>query len=83
MTNLGYNTRQEQTHMLGRSELFLVLIIATVLLMNDPRQRTVMLIILLAAMIITAVLPVPFVPVMAASLVTLVALGISDLLKRA
>ena len=68
---------------LGRPELILLLIIEAVLLIKDPRQRTVMWMVLLASVIITYVLPVSFVVVMAASLATMAVLGITDLLKRA
>jgi hypothetical protein len=50
---------------------------------DDPRQRKVMLMVLLAGVIITTALPASFVAVMAASLVTIAVLGIADLLKRA
>ena len=84
--NFGYNARQEQTDamfQLGRPELILLLIIEGALLVKDPRQRKVMLMVLLASVIITAVLPASFVVVMAASLATIAVLGITDLLKRA
>jgi len=68
---------------LGTPELILLLIIVGVLVMKDPRQRKVMLMVLLAAVIITAILPDSFVAVMVASLGTIAALGIADLLKSA
>jgi len=68
---------------LGSPELILLLVIVGVLRMEDPRQRKVMLMVLLAAVMIMAALPESFVAVMAASLGTIAVLGIADLLKRA
>jgi hypothetical protein len=64
---------------LGRPELILLLILEAALLVKDPRQRKVMLMVLLASVIITAVLPASFVVVMAASLATIAVLGVTDL----
>ena len=68
---------------LGSPELILLLIIVGVLVMKDPRHRKVALLVLLAALLIMDVLPESFVVVMVASLATVTALGIADLLKRA
>ena len=50
--------------------------------MKNPQLQKAMLVVLLAAVIITGVQPASFVAIMTAALVIIAALGVTDLRKR-